>query len=432
MKFNLNSKLVWIRPQENRKNQDSAAIFDFDSQTAVETDGKTNTNNSINYEAVEFISKHWESPSVICLRDSSPSFSCSSFALLSYLVIKRHFEVEHALKVVLEANPDVKIDDSALLALASIAFPDQRSVLHLRHLRAQFAHQVDEEVLEEVLRHFCAQHGGDAEATAAGMSAFLARVAPLPRPAELFAGFDEDFYRAAADRRGARRSAGELQLWPPAQRQKLLHSKEPLRWTAGVLSVSVDGAASLGTLLVSGLVPLATALGFTVSTDAHPADAALRLSIDAAVCAARHGFELQLDGAGAELRAADQSGLLYGLHALQQLIQLHGGVVGTFCGTVSIPALAVSDRPDVETRAVSWSLGQLALLSSGGLREAIDFLGRMRVSELHVVAEGAACGESVAERLDSEHLLWQLRAACRSRHIALVPTLAVRSLSDLR
>jgi hypothetical protein len=135
------------------------------------------------------------------------------------------------------------------------------------------------------------------------------------------------------------------------------------------------------------------------ATPATSAGAKIRLCVDPHVCPGRHRFELHVTSERAYLSASDNTGLLYGMYAFIQLLQLHSQVkiYGDGVTAVEIPPLRLSDWPDVPQRAVMWSYRAGAKTGFARLRDNIELFSRLRLNMLMLVVDAIDTEEAAHE-----------------------------------
>lgn len=171
----------------------------------------------------------------------------------------------------------------------------------------------------------------------------------------------------------------------------------------------------------------------------------LRLCIDPQAVPGRHRFDLSITESMASLVASDSTGLLYAVHALVQLIQLHSEVQTGKEGTiVSIPSVALRDWPDVMNRAVLWSHRSYCRTSSSGMREMVELFSKLRINILQLIVDPVLAGESdeaspaasssavgaepTASQMNAAGKIFALYEVCCRFCVELVPTVAFSSL----
>ncbi len=120
------------------------------------------------------------------------------------------------------------------------------------------------------------------------------------------------------------------------------------------------------------------------------------MCIDKYICPEGNSYELKVGTEQIFLTAADSAGLLYGVYTLIQLLKLHSETHIDHAGVLHlrVPAVTISDRPDVAQRAVLWSYRQHARTCSSRMQEQVELLSRLRLNTLFLVIDP----------VDSKHL----------------------------
>jgi Ankyrin repeat len=225
-----------------------------------------------------------------------------------------------------------------------------------------------------------------------------------------------------------RKESPLLVLWPPARRQSRrrqetldLNSRDTL-----LIHVTCDVMDVLPILSRSGLIEVleqfnfrtnvkrpaganagasAETAGVAPSTAAAPM---IRFCVDSGLCPGRHRFEIEVCAQYVSVLASDRQGGLYGLYALGQLLQLHSEVTYSEEGDVllAIPAITLSDWPDVMNRAVMWSFRSRARGSFQVMRETFELLSRLRIDMVLLVIDTT----SVEDAVEQEHLENEMRS----------------------
>jgi ankyrin repeat protein len=237
-----------------------------------------------------------------------------------------------------------------------------------------------------------------------------------------------------------------LVLWPPVQSQELQYGKHLRLSTTAPLVLSINGEIDLFPLLTwSGLVEILDRHGISMQVKRPFSGAQMRLSVDQTICPGRHRYELRIQPECALLNASDTMGLLYGVYALVQLIQLHSDVVHHKDRTdLYLPCISISDYPDLPDRAVLWSYRQCARSSYKGMRDAVQLLSKLHINRLFLSVESDAINVGAAfpgaETSDDETRedssldhegnslatkICAIDETCRRHGVELVPTLVI-------
>ena len=131
------------------------------------------------------------------------------------------------------------------------------------------------------------------------------------------------------------------------------------------------------------------------------------------------GYQLRVDRAGIELRAATSAGLFYAVQTLRQLVREFRS---------AIPRLTIEDRPDFPVRGVLHDVcrGKVPKLETlMSLVETLSFF-KVNLLSLHIEHTFAFKKHPLIGKGDSplsaEDIL-RLQAHCRKHHVELMPTL---------
>ena len=183
-----------------------------------------------------------------------------------------------------------------------------------------------------------------------------------------------------------------LIFWPPVKRQQHKKNAAPLvvKNNANLLISVASAEIDVFPLLTwSGLMDVMDAFGFQVQVKRSSLGAKIRMCIDKNICPIGSSYELKVTKDQIYLTAGDGAGLLYGVYTLIQLLKLHSEAQVDAAGvtTLTIPAISMSDRPDVAQRAVLWSYRQQVRTSSIRMHEHIELLSRLRINTLFLVID---------------------------------------------
>lgn len=183
-----------------------------------------------------------------------------------------------------------------------------------------------------------------------------------------------------------------LIFWPPVKRQKHKKGSRPLvlknnrNLLISVASAEID---IVPLLTWSGLMDVMDQMGFQVQAKRSSTGAKMRLCIDRNICPVPNSYELKVTSEQIFITAGDSTGLLYGVYTLIQLLKLHSDAkvdpAGVF--SLTVPAIEITDRPDVSQRAVLWSYRQQVRTSTTRMQEQIQLLSRLRMNTLFLVID---------------------------------------------
>ncbi len=134
---------------------------------------------------------------------------------------------------------------------------------------------------------------------------------------------------------------------------------------------------------------------------------------------AAQGYQLTITADGIGIIAADEAGLFYGVQTLIQLARTYGR---------RLPACTCTDQPALSRRGIMLDISRGKVPTLATLERLVDTLAHYKINEVQLYTEhtfrfpshpriGVDCGS-----LSADDML-TLDAACRARHIALVPNL---------
>jgi hypothetical protein len=176
-----------------------------------------------------------------------------------------------------------------------------------------------------------------------------------------------------------------LIFWPPVFKQFRSTSDPPLvlRSDENLLVCICSQEVDIFPVLTwSGFLDSMDLFGFQVQVKRTTQGAKIRLCLDTNVCPQRQSYRLICTSKQLQVIAADYAGLLYGMHTVLQLFQLHSDTRRQQNVTqISVPAVQVLDYPQTPQRAALWSFRSQSCQTQL-LREQIDLLSRLRLNAL--------------------------------------------------
>lgn len=191
-------------------------------------------------------------------------------------------------------------------------------------------------------------------------------------------------------------SSGDKELllifWPPVKRQQRKKGCRPLVLKNNrnvLISVASTEIDIIPLLTWSGLMDLMDSMGFQVQAKRSSTGAKMRLCIDRNICPVSNSYELKVTSEQIFITAGDSTGLLYGVYTLIQLLKLHSDAKMDSADVfyLTVPAITITDRPDVAQRAVLWSYRQQVRTSTARMQEQIQLLSRLRMNTLFLVID---------------------------------------------
>jgi hypothetical protein len=205
---------------------------------------------------------------------------------------------------------------------------------------------------------------------------------------------DDDENKRIQRRRKSGSEDNDLLLifWPPVKKQKYKKGATSLTLRNNVnllISVASSDIDIFPLLTWSGLMEVLDGYGFQVQVKRSSAGARIRLCIDRNVCPTANSYELQVCHAQICITAGDATGLLYGVYTLIQLFKLHSDPTTSAAGVavLVVPAISISDKPDVAQRAVLWSYREQVRCNTYRMQEQIELLSRLRFNMLFLVID---------------------------------------------
>lgn len=220
--------------------------------------------------------------------------------------------------------------------------------------------------------------------------------------------FEDDLLLDGADNDELGNNSADKELllifWPPVKRQQHKKGSRPLVLKNNrnlLISVASTEIDIIPLLTWSGLMDVMDNMGFQVQAKRSFTGAKMRLCIDRNICPVSNSYELKVSSEQIYITAGDSTGLMYGVYTLIQLLKLHSDAkvdaANVLCLTV--PAIAITDRPDVAQRAVLWSYRQQVRTSTARMQEQIQLLSRLRMNTLFLVIDPVDSRSVVAAKL---------------------------------
>lgn len=247
----------------------------------------------------------------------------------------------------------------------------------------------------------------------------------------------------------------QLVLWPPAQRQRRLNTTHLVLSNDTVLVVSYANSEILPLLSTCGLLSLLDANRFSMQMQKTSVGAVMRLSISPSICPGTHRYNLSIDSSHIELVGSDETGMLYGLYILVQLLQLHservfskqvansnsvssasygwGGantvpVVSASSPDVlelHIPAVEILDWPDIPNRSIIWSYRSAIECTNALLTDMIELLSKIRINELYLIIDNKSPNST-----NNCASLNALERLCHRHCVILRPMVVINTVDD--
>ncbi|MDO4322386.1 MAG: glycoside hydrolase family 20 zincin-like fold domain-containing protein [Lachnospiraceae bacterium] len=131
-------------------------------------------------------------------------------------------------------------------------------------------------------------------------------------------------------------------------------------------------------------------------------------------------YRLNVSGQGIELTGGSDTGVLYGIQTLRQMIRQEGAC---------IPCLSIFDYPDTAVRGLHYDVTRGRVPTMEYLKRLVDQMALYKMNQLQLYIEHSFLFEDCSEvwrddtPLTAEELL-ELDTYCRERKIDLVPSLA--------
>ena len=223
-----------------------------------------------------------------------------------------------------------------------------------------------------------------------------------------------------------------LVLWPPTQRQikrgqpeqhqqqqQQHQQQQPQQQQPLVLSsletvlvhIACDGADIFPILNWSGLIDALERFNLTTQVkrptkDSIQGDPKIRFCVDNNLCPGRHRFEIDVKSERVSILASDVTGGLYALYAFIQLLQLHSQLKVYPDGEVALLIFPITlvDYPDINNRAVMWSLRARARCSFRIMREMVELFSELRLNMLFLVVDSTTILEA---KMQEEYVIRQ-------------------------
>lgn len=237
--------------------------------------------------------------------------------------------------------------------------------------------------------------------------------------------FDADYYARVNDNTAMDTTSHSFStsFWPPIRCGQFVQGKNAVVLKS--LEFVVDDQELNGFIKGSDVFRNFSALGIDQTiVKAGSKENSIHLVVDTNICPSENSYDLQVGNNQVIVVGAERQGLLYGLYTLLQTFKLFSEQGKDTSGQLSLtlPALVISDRPDVSQRAVLWSYRQQVRTSTARMQEQIELLSRLRMNTLFLTVD-----EPTATETESQALSEFLRLGHASL-IDVIPTVLVTSI----
>lgn len=212
-------------------------------------------------------------------------------------------------------------------------------------------------------------------------------------------------------------------FWPPIRHGKFVTEKGPVLFRS--LEFVVEDPELHGFIKTSDILRSLGGLGIEVKLlKSGNKDNAIYLLVDSAICLTENSYDIQVGNNQIIVVGSEKQGLLYGMYTLLQAVKLFSELTKDSNAqlTITLPALVISDRPDVAQRAVLWSYRQQVRTSTARMQEQIELLSRLRMNTLYL-----AIDEPTGTAAEALALAEFLKLGSASL-IDVIPTVVVTSI----
>jgi hypothetical protein len=180
-----------------------------------------------------------------------------------------------------------------------------------------------------------------------------------------------------------------LVLWPPPQR---MNRRNYYPFTLSNDAIITLSAPSAELQTVSFLIEALDQFQFKVEIAPPLVGSIIKMHIDENICTKRNSYELIVDPGQVQIIGADSLGMKYGAQAFVQLMQLHSDLTvldSSGVAVMKLPSVHISDWPDTDCRAVSWSYRSIAVHKQEVLKDMVGLLSRTRLNAVLLVIDNA-------------------------------------------
>lgn len=219
-------------------------------------------------------------------------------------------------------------------------------------------------------------------------------------------------------------------IWPPASNGVIF--KQDSRISFNAIDIAMPEEALCDYVRSTDILQSIDSLGLKADLmHSRSKYGFVHVSVDRNTCPDSNSYSIHACNQQVAIVGADQLGAVYGLYTFIQMMQQ----IGTFktntdtgSSSVVIPAFSIVDVPDIEQRAVMWSLRQDLHESAVLLNDRIGWLLRSRINTVFLVSQDDACAysdDSVRRSIAS------FSHQCTAATIKLIPTVILSSIGQM-
>jgi hypothetical protein len=222
-------------------------------------------------------------------------------------------------------------------------------------------------------------------------------------------------------------------IWPPASNGIIFKQESRINFNA--IDIAMPDEALCDYIRSTDILQSIDSLGLKADLmHSRSKYGFVHVSIDRNACPDSNSYSIHASNQQVAIVGADQLGAVYGLYTFIQMMQLVGTFMkntdtGSF--SVVIPAFSIVDVPDIEQRAVMWSLRQDLHESIALLNDRIAWLLRSRINTVFLVSQDDACATVDYSDASVLRSIASFSHQCTAATIKLIPTIILSSIGQM-
>lgn len=183
-------------------------------------------------------------------------------------------------------------------------------------------------------------------------------------------------------------SLPSLFLWPPPQFQQVTDASFVMTNAQPVLLCCNTSNDIFSILTWSKLIDCLDKAGFVLQVKRTLMQSVFHFVIDRHICQGTSRYELSINTKMIKITASDESGLLYGIYTLMQIISMYGEVtIHQGVKTMTLPCLNIIDYCDIISRGVYYTFRSACRTSSQGMKNMLGLLSQFRINDLFLCVD---------------------------------------------
>lgn len=214
-------------------------------------------------------------------------------------------------------------------------------------------------------------------------------------------------------------------IWPPASNGVIF--KPDSRISFNAIDIAIPEEALCDFVRSTDILQSIDSLGLKADVmHSRSKYGFVHVSVDRNTCPDSNSYSIHASNQQVAIVGADQLGAVYGLYTFIQMMQQ----VATFktntdtgSSSVVIPAFSIVDVPDIEQRAVMWSLRH-------DLHDRIGWLLRSRINTVFLVSQDDASATVDYSDDSVRRSIASFSLHCATATIKLIPTIILSSIGQ--